>query len=144
MVGSSTRSLTKCIFHLTVRNRCCFNSLVFSFADSLWVFYTWIQPAFDSSLKRPFRVKPTEQNEMSLIEFFELWLSEIINESFWSFLRVHCWKSTVLWLFYCISVSSFMQTNTGSLCVQHFKKCHLLKSFYEAAALIGYAIVSDV
>lgn len=58
---------------------------------------------------------------MSVIEFFELRLSEIINESFWSFLRVDCWKPSVQCLFYCMSVSSFMQTNRA-FCVSNILK----------------------
>lgn len=45
---------------------------------------------------------------MAVIEFFERRLFEIINESFRSFLRVHCWKPTVLWLF-TVCHSSFKQ-----------------------------------
>lgn len=73
---------------------------------------------------------------MSKIKLFELWLSEIIIKEFSKFsksslLKVNC--SVVILL----SVSSFMHTSTGSLCFQHFKKCHLLKSFYEAADILS-------
>lgn len=75
---------------------------------------------------------------MAVIEFFELFLLSYHE----SFLRVHFWKPGVVWLF-TVCHSSFMQTNRGSLCVQHFKKCHVLQSFYEAVPIIGQGIGLD-
>lgn len=72
---------------------------------------------------------------MSVIEFFRLQLSDIINESFWSLQRVHSWKLTVPWLFY--SMSHFFHVDKWSFFVCgtsfFFFKCHLVQSFYKAS-----------
>lgn len=98
-----------------------------TFELSLWFCTLWLKSSFIWTCPlMDLWVKPTQENEMAVIEFFELWLFEIINKS------LKIFKEFTVKSQFTVCHSPFMQTNEGSLCVQRFKKFHVLQSFYEA------------